>query len=110
MAVPGLPTATVMRACGNLSRIALSAGRLKTTSPSWPKSMTRILRGSKVMVAVRNLLCLAQIAPCHLRGLLYSQQAEDRRRNVFEGRAFAQLQAEGSLVNQVKGNEVGGVR
>src|SRR6266478_3948730 len=45
---PGRPTMTVMRACGKRARIARSAGRLMTTSPSWPKSMTRILRGLNV--------------------------------------------------------------
>src|SRR5205814_9570823 len=48
ISAPGLPTATVIRAYGKRSRIAPSAGRLITTSPSWPKSMTRILQGSKV--------------------------------------------------------------
>src|SRR3954452_17440711 len=45
----GLPTATVMRASENFSRTARKAGRLITTSPSWPKSMMRMLRGAKVM-------------------------------------------------------------
>src|SRR6266404_6719161 len=39
---------TVMRACGKCERIARSAGRLMTTSPSWPKSITRMLRGLNV--------------------------------------------------------------
>src|ERR1043165_2301923 len=49
MAPLGLPTATVIRARGKFSRTARSAGRLITTSPSWPKSMMRILRGSKLI-------------------------------------------------------------
>src|ERR1051325_887454 len=54
MGAPGEPAATVMCACGNLSRMARSAGRLNTTSPSWPKSMTRILRGSKLIDIVES--------------------------------------------------------
>jgi hypothetical protein len=45
-----LPTATVTRAPLNFRRTAPSAGRLKTTSPNWPKSMTRMLRGSVLIV------------------------------------------------------------
>ena len=44
------PTATVMRAFGNLRRIAANAGRLKITSPNCPKSITRMLRASKLIV------------------------------------------------------------
>src|SRR6266478_1036392 len=39
---------TVMRACAKRERIARSAGRLMTTSPNWPKSITRMLRGLNV--------------------------------------------------------------
>src|SRR6266516_772208 len=49
IAAPGFPTATVIRAFGNRCRIARSAGKLSTTSPSWPKSITRMLRGSKLI-------------------------------------------------------------
>src|SRR5258708_17086758 len=58
ISAPGRPTATVRRACGKRPRIAPSAGKLMTTSPSWPKSITRILRGLKVTSDIyrKNLL------------------------------------------------------
>ena len=48
MSALGLPTATVIFARGKCSRIARKAGRLSTTSPSWPKSITRMFRGSNL--------------------------------------------------------------
>src|ERR1051326_3834882 len=48
----GVPAATVICACENFSRIARSAGKLITTSPSCPKSMTSKLRGWKSIVDV----------------------------------------------------------
>src|SRR5262249_18405991 len=50
----GFPTATVIRARGNFSLIARSDGRLITTSPSCPKSMTRMLPGSKLIPATQT--------------------------------------------------------
>src|SRR5678815_51312 len=44
--VPGFPTIAVILAVGNRCRSASNAGKLKTTSPSWPKLMTKIFRGA----------------------------------------------------------------
>src|ERR1043165_5665918 len=48
------PTATVTRARGNFCLIAASAGRLKTTSPNWPKSMTSMFRGLKLIARINE--------------------------------------------------------
>src|SRR5688572_9867966 len=121
------PTATVTRARGNLRRIAPSAGRLRITSPSCPKSITRMLRGSKLISALNDTtrptvshegrapssrpgLEDAEVAAGHVFGLGEAEQTEDGGGHVFEGAVGAEFDAEGVGVNQMKRDGVGGVR